>query len=174
MGHAEARASSKHPKAMGGEDSSGQPRDFVQSAANRMYDHDYIEAARHDKWFGRALFDYSLRALIDAGLQPPLSSYERRSRDQPIIDDEPFVKFTASKHYNYIQRVSTSRRAVLLVLVGSFAPMHGSHIKVMEAADAAIREVGKQPIAGVFSLRAEDRVKAKIRPLHPDAPISTE
>ncbi|ACY24011.1 hypothetical protein Gbro_4898 (plasmid) [Gordonia bronchialis DSM 43247] len=140
----------------------------------------YLQELTENPWFGPAAIDYSLHQLEEAGLRPPVAGLVRDSRDNPAkfygTDGHPYVKFTAGPHATSIRSVAadTARDAVLLVAMGSYAPMHRGHIAMMEAAEKALLGEGYTPLAAVFSLHSEEHVEAKIRPLHPDAPIRTE
>ncbi|MEV6415683.1 hypothetical protein [Kribbella sp. NPDC051718] len=132
-----------------------------------------------DDWFGTAIDDYSRSDLIEAGLRDPLRGAVQQSRDHPSKffgspNQHPFVRFTAATDADLMKLNAHSGRAVVLIAMGSYAPMHSGHVSLMEAADLAIRKGGDLPIAAVFSLHSEDRVKSKILPLRPDAPVTTE
>jgi nicotinic acid mononucleotide adenylyltransferase len=127
-----------------------------------------------NEWFRSALEDYSLRDLIDAGLQPPLPPAIEESREEPITSGHPYVNFAAHERFAEIQAAARGRNAAILVAMGSYAPMHRGHIDLVEAADKAARDYGHVPVAAVFCLHSEARVRAKIHPIHPQAPILTD
>lgn len=137
-----------------------------------------LEDLKHNRWFGSAIEVYSYQGLVAAGLRPPLTGVVKDSRDHPVWfyehDNHPYVKFAASPHIAQMREAAADGSAVVLVAMGSYAPMHKGHIAMMEAADQAVRREGDVPIAAVFSMHCEDHVRAKILPTRPDAPISTD
>jgi nicotinic acid mononucleotide adenylyltransferase len=133
-----------------------------------------LKSLVNNEWFRSALEDYSLRDLIDAGLQPPLPPAIEASREEPITSGHTYVNFAAHPGFSEIKATAQGRNAVVLVAMGSYAPMHHGHVDLMEAADQAARDNGHVPVAAVFCLHSEARVRAKIHPLHPQAPILTD
>lgn len=125
-------------------------------------------------WFRSALEVYSLRDLIDAGLQPPLPPEIETSREFPVTSGHTYVNFAAHENFPQIKASAHSQNAGVMVVMGSYAPMHRGHIDLMEAADKAARASGYTPIGAVFCLHSEARVRAKIHPVHPNAPVQTE
>lgn len=125
-------------------------------------------------WFRSALEVYSLRDLIDAGLQPPLPPEIEKSREEPVTSGHAYVNFAVHERFSDIQATARGRNAAVLVAMGSYAPMHRGHIDLMEAADKAARDSGHVPIGAVFCLHSEARVRAKIHPVHPAAPVHTD
>lgn len=136
-----------------------------------------LEDLKSNRWFGSAIWAYSYNDLIDAGLQRPLTGVVKDSRDHPVRfyddDNHPYVRFTRCPHVAELCE-QAGQNAVVLIAMGSYAPMHPGHIAMMEGADQAVREEGDVPVAAVFSLHSEDHVRAKIWPTRPDAPISTD
>lgn len=132
---------------------------------------------RHNHWFASALEVYCLNDLVEAGLQKPVTGEVKDSRDFPVRfydnDKHPYVRFTACPDVAQL-RDKAGDNAVVLIAMGSYAPMHKGHIAMMEAADQAVRREGDTPIAAVFSLHSAEHVRAKIWPTRPDAPISTD
>jgi hypothetical protein len=133
---------------------------------------------KQNKWFGTAIEEYSHNELVAAGLQPPLTGIVRASRDDPVEfygdHDHPYVRFGASTRFDWIRATAAEGAAVVLIAMGSYAPMHQGHIAMMEAADRAVRAEGDTPIGAVFSLHGARHVQAKILPTRPDAPIATD
>lgn len=125
-------------------------------------------------WFRSALEDYPLRDLVDAGLQPPLPLDIEKSREEPITSGHAYVNFAAHERFGEIRAAARGRNAAVLVAMGSYAPMHQGHVDLMDAADKAVRDNGHVPIGAVFCLHSEARVRAKIHPLHPEAPVHTD
>lgn len=126
-----------------------------------------------NRWFGSALEVYSLEQLQHAGLRAPLKGRARSSREHPVTSGDPYINFLKSPKIDEIRKHARGGRAVVLIAMGSYAPMHVGHIEMMEAADRAVRAEGDIPAAAVFSLHCEDHVRAKILPLHPNAPVNT-
>lgn len=133
-----------------------------------------LESLATNDWFRSALEEYSLRDLIDAGLQPPLPRDIEASREEPITSGHAYVNFTAHERFAEVQAAARARNAAVLVAMGSYAPMHRGHVDLMEAADKAVRDNGHVPIGAVFCLHSESRVRAKIHPVHPHAPVHTD
>lgn len=133
---------------------------------------------KENPWFGSAFEVYSYNDLVAAGLRAPVKGEIKESRDSPArfygAKNHPYVKFAADGNLLELRRIAAQQSAVILVAVGSYAPMHLGHISMMEAADRAVRAEGDIPLGAVFSLHCEDHVRAKILPDRPDAPISTD
>lgn len=137
-----------------------------------------LEDLKRNPWFGAAFEVYSYNQLREAGLRHPLTGEVKDSRDHPVRfyehDNHPYVRFAASPNIAQMRQAAAEGSAVVLVAMGSYAPMHTGHIAMMEAADQAVRREGDVPIAAVFSMHCEHHVRAKILPTRPDAPLSTD